>query len=211
MAERATRGEGRGNPRTPGPATGAADEGALHRRDLIRWGPVVAGLLVTITTLLILTVLGVALGLSVFEPTDGGLDTADTAATIWGIASFLIAFFLGGFTAARTAGVGGGDRGAFNGVMVGVTSISLIVLLVGLGVGNTLGAAASNIGEIADAVRNVDVDPDQAGDVAETAFEDAEGGAWGTFIGLMVALAAAAAGGLVGHRPSADDPRADAR
>ncbi|MEX1142173.1 MAG: hypothetical protein WD399_12325 [Thermoleophilaceae bacterium] len=177
------------------------------RRDLTRWGPIFAGLLVTVTTLVVLTVLGVAIGLSAFEPDEQGLADADTAATIWGIASAIAAFFLGGFTAAKTAAVGGFEGGVVNGVMVGVAAIAAIVLLVGLGVGNALGVAATNVEQIAEVIQDVQVDAGEATDAAQTAFENAEGGAWGTFIALLVALAAAAAGGLVGQRPPASATR----
>lgn len=199
MAEHSSPGRDVGR-RDVGPPAGTEPRTGIHKRDLVRWGPVIAGVLVTIATLVVLTVLGLAIGLSAFEP--GEVGEADTAATIYGIASFLIAFFLGGFAAAKTAAVGGPEGGSLNGVMVGITSIALLVLLVGLGIGNALGAAATNLDQIAEVVRDAQVGAGEAQEAAETAFEDAEAGAWGTLVGLLVAMAAAALGGLVGKRPA---------
>jgi amino acid transporter len=165
-------------------------------RDLIRWGPIVAGLLVTLTTLVVLAALGLAIGLSAFEPGDVG--AADTAATIYGIASAIVAFLLGGFVAGRGAARTGHGNGAFQGLMVGVTAIAVTVFLVGIGAGNLLGAAASDLRAITEVATNFEIDSQQAERAARAAYEDAEAGAWGTVIGLLVALAAAALGGLFG-------------
>lgn len=176
---------------------------ALPRADMIRWGPVLAGLITTVTVLVVLTVLGLAVGVSAFEP--DGLAGADTAATIWGIASGVLAFFAGGAVAAATAMYGGSGSGALQGAMVGVAAIALIMLLIGLGLGNTLGAAATNLEQFGEVVNDLQADTDEAVAAAETAFENAEAGAWGTFIGLIVAVIAATAGGIVGGMRRRDD------
>jgi hypothetical protein len=69
-------------------------------KNRVQFGPILAGILTAIATLLILTVLGLAVGSSALEPRDGG-ETIGTAAAIWGIASALIAFFLGGWVPRR--------------------------------------------------------------------------------------------------------------
>ena len=77
-----------------------------QRRDLVRRGPILAGLATTLATLLVLTVLGTAIGLSAFEPDDAGGTVFTTSAAIWGAVSALVAFFAGGALAGRTAAVG---------------------------------------------------------------------------------------------------------
>jgi len=89
-------------------ATGALEleGGPLVRRDLVRWGPVIAGLVCVITTLAILSALGLAIGLSAVEPSGSGLAEISTGAWIWGIASAVVAFFLGGLVAGMSSAWG---------------------------------------------------------------------------------------------------------
>lgn len=176
-----------------------AHDAKLDRRDIIRWSPVVAGVFSTIVALVVLSALGVAIGVSAIEPNQqpAGLSTE---AAIWGIATAVVAFFLGGFIAARTSAVGGKPEGAFNGVMVGVTAIALTVILIGFGVGNLLGAAAANLGQIAGIQIGVQGGVD--------AFAQAESSAWATFVGLFLALLLSGLGGLLGHRDPVLDPPA---
>lgn len=180
-------------------------EGRTALRDRIRWGPVVAGLLTTLVTMVVLTVLGVAIGLSAFDPGD---EAIGAAATIWGIISALVAFFAGGLMAASTASPGSARWGWLHGLMVGVTAIAVMLWLVGTGVGNVLGAAAGNIEDMT-ALGGVDVTQDQA----QTAFDTARDSAWGTLIGLLLALGAATIGGVLGTRATddrgGDGPRAE--
>jgi len=170
------------------------EETRLERRDLVRWSPVIAGVFTTIATLIVLSALGVAVGVSAVDPNENAAGVS-TEAAIWGIASGVLAFFLGGFVAAKAAAVGGTPEGTFNGLMVGVTAIALTVILVGFGVGNLLGAAATNLGQVAGL--------GLGGDGVTDAFANAEASAWATFIGLVAALALSALGGLAGHRDRA--------
>jgi len=122
----------------------AADAPAIGV-DRVRWGPILAGVAVALATLLVLTVLGLAVGLAAFQPDEVGARTFGTASAIWGIVSALVAFMLGGWFAAYSAGVTGSGNGTLNGVMVGVTSIVLMLWFVGAGLGNLLGAVAGNL------------------------------------------------------------------
>jgi len=204
----------------------AVGENVLPARNRVQWGPIVAGLLTTIASMLVLTVLGLAIGTSAFEPRDSG-QTIGTAAAIWGAVSAIISFFLGGWVAAKTAAVDGGFSGLMQGLMVGATALALILYLTSSGLGNLFGTIGSNIGDIAnvaqdtaqqqginttgeaqaevqDTVNNAQA---QAQDVAGTAketFLDAEESAWGTLGGLILALGAAALGGLAGHNSRRD-------
>jgi hypothetical protein len=173
----------------------------LVRRDLVRWGPVLAGLVTVIATLAILSTLGLAIGLSAVEPTGDGMSAISTGAWIWGIASAVIAFFLGGMVAAMSSAVGGADRGLLNGLMVGAASIAGTLLLIGFGAGALLGAGASALGEVINVGNQLNFG--QQADAATNAFARAEGSAWGSFIGLSLAVILAGLGGLVGARKRA--------
>lgn len=175
------------------------------RRDKIRWGPVLAGLVTTIASMLVLTVLGLAIGLSVFEPASDGNDVG-MAAAIWSGLSALVSFLLGGYVAGKTASVHGDDNGLLNGLMVGATGLALTLWLASMGVGNLLGGIGSNIDEIArvgrDNFANIDANAtaESARQSAVNAYDDARNGAWGTLAGMLLALGASAAGGLLGHK-----------
>jgi hypothetical protein len=163
--------------------------------DRVRWGPILAGVAVALATLLVLTVLGLTIGLAAFEPNDVGTSTFGMASAIWGIVSALVAFMLGGWFAAYTAGVTGSGNGLLNGVMVGVAAIVLMLWFVGAGVGNLLGAVAGNLGSVMSVGQQV------AGNAnVTTMFDQARENSWISLAGLVAALVASAIGGWVGHR-----------
>jgi hypothetical protein len=107
--------------------------------DRIRWSSILAGLFTVLTVLAVLTVFGLALGLSTFDanqPQNFGI-----GAGIYGIISALIAFGLGGYMSARTTAVAGRGNAVLNGGMVWIVAIPLIVNLLGSGIGTLLGTA----------------------------------------------------------------------
>jgi hypothetical protein len=195
-----------------GTADTEVGENVMPVRNRVQWGPIIAGVLTAIATLLLLTVLGLAIGASAFEPREAGKSIGASAA-IWGGLSAIIAFFLGGWVAAKTAAVGGPGSGMINGLMVGATILALLLYLTGSGVASIIGTLGSNIGDIANVAQSdpqgaqsqtqqaqqqaQQVDPQQA-------FQTVRDSAWGTFIGLLLPLIAAALGGLLGHNKRRD-------
>jgi len=192
---------------------------AVEVKNRVQFGPIVAGVLTAIATLLILTVLGLAIGSSALEPRDVGQGLG-TAAAIWGIVSALIAFFLGGWVAAKTAAVAGAGSGMINGLMVGAAILVIILWLTGSGVSAIVGTIGSNLGDITSLVTEEAGGTDQAAQEAESVQADAEAqiaqvdpnaafdtvkdAAWGTLAGLVLPLVAAGAGGLLGHNERRD-------
>ena len=178
-------------------------ENVMPVRNRVQWGPIIAGVLTSIATLLILSVLGLAIGASVFEPRDAG-ESIGTGAAIWGALSAIVAFFLGGWVAAKTAAVGGPGSGMINGLMVGATILALLLWLVGSGIASIVGAIGSNIVDIANLAQDQGQTAQQAQQQAQTAdpqqaFENVRDSAWGTLAGLLLPLIAAAVGGWLGH------------
>jgi len=192
-------------------------------KNRVQWGPIAAGVLTSLATLLLLTVLGLAVGSSAFEP---GTDASDwgTGAGIWGGISAIIALFVGGWVAAKTAAVGGNFGGLMNGLMAGIATILLLIWLTTTGLSNVLGFLGSNIADItsvASETLGVDVDDATTGtDVnntvnnaqasvtdaanSEDTYDRVRDGAWGTLAALVLALGAAALGGLLGSNRRAD-------
>lgn len=190
------------------PATiehGVTDAAAVEPtfRDRVRWGPIVAGVFTALTTLLVMTVLGLALGLTAFEPGETGERTVGTAAAIWGILTAVLAFFLGGWMAGRNALGSATDNGAVNGFLVGAATIVLILWMIGTGLGNLMGLAGANINEITQIAFDqpiTAVEGEQVAQVLPTEnYEAARDSAWSTLAGLVVALTAATAGGALGR------------
>lgn len=192
-------------------------------RDRVRWGPILAGLLIAITALLLLSLLGLAIGLTTVNagtaatqggpPPDAGRNSA-----IWAAISGIVAFVLGGYVASRTAAVFNRGWGALNGALVFMLAVPLMLWLAGQGLGTVLGSLGNLSGALAtnpnaaqaaqgaasqaqSAAQNV-----QASDIARAA-EAVRNTAWGTLAGLLVALAASTLGGWLGTRHPAAHTR----
>jgi|GEM_PF-328925 len=89
----------------------------------VRWGAVFAGVAVGIAVQLVLTLLGIASGLSSIDIAQG--DTMGMGPLMWAGISMLIAAFIGGYVAARMTGL----KRKADGVLHGVVSWSVTTLL----------------------------------------------------------------------------------
>jgi hypothetical protein len=131
--------------------------------DRVRWASVLAGLFTAMAALIFFAVLGIAIGLEAYdagEPARNfGIGTG-----IYSIVTSLVAFFLGGLVAARTAAVVGRGNGVLNGAMVWIVTIVLIVNFLGTGISTLLGATLNTVGDAAGAALNVV--PEVAGQIA---------------------------------------------
>lgn len=186
----------------------ARSDNDLPIRNRVQWGPIVAGTAIALGTLLLLTVLGLAIGTSAFEP---GSDASDwgTGAGIYGAISAILAFFAAGWIAAKTAAVDGKFAGLMNGLLAGVLTLLTLLYLTTTGLTNFLGFLGNNVADISGIASDlVNNDVQQTGNEAETVlrsnFDRVQNGAWGTFIALALALGAAALGGLTGFNTRRD-------
>ena len=159
-------------------------------RDRVRFGPVVAGLLTALTTLLLLGLLGVALGLTAVNAGDAaargdaGAGTGAFAA-VWGALNGALVFMLGVPLTLWLAGQGLGFATGALGSFVGALSVDPAQVQ-----GAALGAAGQAQGAAAQ-VRALDV---------ARAAEGARNAAWGTLLGALLAVGASALGGWLGTR-----------
>jgi hypothetical protein len=85
-------------------------------------------------TLLFLTTLGVAIGISAVDPGQTDAGTFGTGAAIWSGLSLLIALFVGGMAATRLGMVFDKAAGAFEGALVWVLSFLIVLWLASSGV-----------------------------------------------------------------------------
>ena len=178
-----------------------ADANVIPVRNRVQWGPIIAGSLISLGILVVMAVLGIAIGASAFEP---GTDLTDwgTGAGIYGGISALVAMFVGGWVAAKSAAVGGEYAGIMNGLLAGMTTIVTLIVLAALGVDNVLGFLGGNLGNITNYAGEVTSDASAA--TQASAFDQIADGAWGTLIALLLGLGAAAVGGMLGHNDRAD-------
>jgi hypothetical protein len=206
---------------------GSPDVTVATPSDLVRWGPILAGLFAALATLATLGVLGLAIGLNSYDPGDP-LGSFGIGAGIWSAISALIAFFVGGLIAGRTAAFRGRNSGILNGAMVWFVAIPLLLwgLLGGVGtLARAAGSAASTAAQTAGAAAGQVADDPGAAAGATGAAQDAAGNlqatatavvggidsqdvenvtnragdtAWGTLLSLGLAAAAAIGGGYVG-------------
>lgn len=122
----------------------------------ISWRAIFAGIVTIIAVMLVLNLIGLAVGLGSIEPTEESnpLSGLGTGALIWWIVSSLIALFLGGFVAARVGVSFSNKSGIIQGIMTWAlyTFISawLLTSAVGSiisGVGNLVGNVLSTTGQ----------------------------------------------------------------
>lgn len=173
--------------------------------DRVRWGPIFAGIVISIATQLILSALGVAIGLSAGA---AGSDAGNVGigVGIWSIISLLISLFLGSWVMARTCGPMNNKTALLNGAILWATTLAISSWLLASGISGTFGVVAANSGEILEQVQepggatlpNQVPTPSaaQARNIAETAAKSA----WSFIIGSLLGLAASLIGAVVGAR-----------
>ncbi len=129
------------------------DLGRLSAAKRISWSAVFAGVLVAIVTQMLLTLLGVGIGLGSIDPVEEQNPTAGLGigSAIWYIVSSLLSLFAGGWVAGRLASA----PRLFDGVIHGVLTWSLVTLLtvylLSTAVGRIIGGASRLIGNLASA------------------------------------------------------------
>jgi hypothetical protein len=199
--------------------------GSDHDRK-IHWSAVVAGLFATLATLVVMTVLGYALGMSTYDYGDRYNTTFGMGAGAWAVFSAVVAFLFGGWFAARLAHAHYADTGRSNrhavlqGLMVWFVAIPLVMLVTAGGWAmladqnrNYARAGAhydqrnamDNATPAAERVmpRGTAGDTDLAGNPTMTRNERGEverpaaRAAWGTLASLVLGLAAAGFGGYL--------------
>ena len=198
---------------------GAADDEldippALNlRRDRVRWGPILAGFLTALTALVLLNLLGVAIGLTALNagtaaaqggpPPEAGRNSA-----IWAAIAGILSFLLGGYVAGRTAAVFDRGWGALNGALVFLLGVPITLWLAGQGLGAVLGSLGGLTAGLNVEPTQVQSAADQAQQAANNvqpvdvarAAERARNAAWGALLGSLLALGASALGGALGTR-----------
>jgi len=108
----------------------------------ISWGSIFAGAIIALATQLVLTLIGVAIGLATVNPANGGTASGTAlglGATIWLLISSLVSLFFGGYIAGR---LGGTFNGWLHGLATWGTVTVLTIMLLTTAAGNLIGAAS---------------------------------------------------------------------
>jgi hypothetical protein len=135
----------------------------------VSWGGIWGGVLVAIGLLLLLTVLGVAIGVGAVDPGDTEARTLGTGMGVWGALSLLIALFVGGLVSTRIGAIFDRTTGFFEGALVWAVSILLMLYLATSGVGMLASGAFKLVSGVGSAVGMMAQDGDSAsGDVGQT-------------------------------------------
>jgi len=182
--------------------------------DRVRWGPIWAGLLAAFFTLLVLSLLGLALGATTVnagQAAQGNVNAnAGQYAAIWAGVTAILSFLIGGYVAGRTAAVHERGWAALNGALVFLLALPILLWLASQGLGAVIGNASSiasglhiNLGQLGSTATSAakSVTPAQAQQAADTARNTA----WGTLIGLLLGCGAGALGGTIGMRRTTRD------
>jgi hypothetical protein len=181
------------------------------RGDRVYWGPIIGGFLTALTTMALLSLLGLATGLtavSAATQTQGATpDNAGLVSAIWAAVAAIIAFMAGGFVAARTAATYDRGWGFLNGMLVFMLALPFSLWMATVGMGAIAGGLGSFAGGLATAFGPQAADA--AAQAAPTAPSQAElaraaealrNGALGALLAGILGLLAAGLGGYLGTR-----------
>jgi hypothetical protein len=159
------------------------------------WGPIWAGVLTAFGLFLLFGMIALAAGLTLVDfdgdPT-GAVDPDFLAVLVTGL-FLVVAFFAGGFVAAWSAALTEEGPAILHGFLVWAMSLVVLLVFVGLGLGQVFGAAGQIFANQF-TPGQIDVGDPQA---LADAFTDA---AWSTVFAVVLAMAAAILGALVAIR-----------
>jgi hypothetical protein len=138
----------------------------------VSWGGVFGGVLVALGFLLLITALGVAVGISAAQPGETDAGTLGAGAGIWASVSLLVALFIGGWVSTRIGAIFDGTTGFFEGVLVWVVSVLLMLYMASTGIGMLAGGAFKLVGGAVQTLGSVvqfpQAAPDLSGSVDQT-------------------------------------------
>jgi len=117
----------------------------------ISWGGVFGGVLSGVGSLLLLSSLGAAIGITAADPESPGGTGIGIGAAIWAVLTLLISLFIGGWASTRLSMLWEKTTARFEGALVWVLSLILILYLAASGVGLVASGAFSLVGQTAQA------------------------------------------------------------
>jgi hypothetical protein len=126
----------------------AAEDAHTMLINRVSWGAIFAGVVVGLVVHVLLTMLGVGIGLATLDPGTADNPAASTfsmAAGIWYIVSGIVAAFAGGYIAARMSGKTVPTTGALHGLTAWAFTTLLVLYMLSTAVGTMVGGAFSGV------------------------------------------------------------------
>ena len=123
------------------------DTALLHKR--VSWAAIFAGVVLAVTVQLLLSMLGLGVGLGMVNTNAGNMPNASSfgmGTGAWWLVSNLIALAVGGFVAARMAGVIQRGDGLLHGLVTWAIATLFTFYLLSTAVGGLIGGAYSVVG-----------------------------------------------------------------
>jgi hypothetical protein len=174
--------------------------------DLVRWGPIISGVLVALVTQLILSALFGAIGAGTVAGSGAPRTIAPNVAGnvgLWSTIALLISLFTGGWVTTRACGPMNRNTALLNGAIMWAATLALSSWLLASGVAGAFGVAASNAGEVINQAQqqttnlqqNIpQVSAQQAREIADTTSRTLWWFVLGSLLGLVASLIGAVAG-----------------
>ena len=147
------------------PVTPAEDARSIMI-NTVSWGAVFAGVVVALTTLLILNMIGIGIGAATLDPGTSDNPAASTlsiGAGVWFGAALILAALAGGIAAGRLSGRTKASTARWHGLTSWALMALLVVWMIGSSVGSLIGGAFGTLSSVVGGVANV------AGNVAGAA------------------------------------------
>jgi len=114
----------------------------------VSWGAIFAGVVVGLVVQVLLTMLGIGIGIATLDPASGDNPAASTfsiASGIWYVLSGVIAAYAGGYIAARMSGKTLATTGALHGLTTWAFTTLLMLYLLSSAIGGIVGGAFSGV------------------------------------------------------------------
>jgi hypothetical protein len=118
----------------------------------VSWGGIWGGVLVAMGVLLLLTSLGLAIGISAVDPYATDAQPVGIGAAVWAAISLLLSLYVGGMVATRVGVTIDRTTGMVEGILVWVLSILLVAYLAGSGIGLLASGAFKLVGGATQAI-----------------------------------------------------------
>jgi hypothetical protein len=181
---------------------------AAEYHDRVRWGPIFAGLVVALSTQLILSALSTAIGATNIAGSEAPRSSADNVGLAVGISAvvgLIVSLLVGGWTMARTCGPMKKRTGLLNGAVLWATTLIISAWLLSSGVSGAFGIAASNAGPILNQAQQSGVNvpsnvPSPTAQQTRDIASNLSKASWGFAIGSLLGLGATLVGASIGTR-----------
>jgi len=139
----------------PGPGYAPVDPAIIGKTPTrLSWGAIFAGVVIAVAVQLVLGILGAGIGLTMVDPVEGttpGAAGFGIGAGIYWLITTLIALGVGGYAAARVAGVHERFDALVHGLTVWGVTLILTLYLLTSAVGGIIGGAFRTVGAVAGA------------------------------------------------------------